>query len=267
LSSNEREKLAKVASRTTASGSRTPTRLGRVPIIDVAFELRFEPSSPSASELILGMIFKDLGTDLPNVAILPQASFPIEMIQSVPQLQYQPQRLMTGEQFQVALGPKVLAVLCKRPYPGWHLFKPIVRRVLDSLRDTEQVRRVERFSIKYRNVIESSSDHDQLQMLNVQLDVADLGFMDKSALLRVETSTDLFDNLIGIQTHVEAKIDDSNEIIRGVLVDVDTIYQKDLSDYWSAADALLEQAHETEKQVFFAILKPDTIEALKPVWE
>ncbi|GEM_PF-7075066 len=136
LSSKGREKLAKVAARATASDSRTPTRLGRVPIIDVAFELRFEPSSPSASDLILGMIFKDLGTDLPNVATLPQASFPIEVIQSVPQLQYQPQRLMTGEQFQVALGPKVLAVLCKRPYPGWNLFKPFVLRVLKSLSAT-----------------------------------------------------------------------------------------------------------------------------------
>lgn len=245
----------------------TPKKLGIVPIVDATFELRFEPSDLSANELMLGLMHRELKDQIPKVSALPQATIPREMIQSIAALQYQPQRSLSGDQYHLALGPKVLALACIRPYSGWAAFSEMIRRTVDSLRNTDQVKEVERFSLKYRNIIEALPEVNQLGMLNVHLDVSSLPFGAKSTHIKVETAREQFDNLITIQTHTEVAINTTDERLRGILVDVDTIYQRELQNFWSDANHLLEKAHEVEKYLFFNILKPGTLESLNPEWE
>jgi len=62
----------------------------------------------------------------------------------------------------VQLGPRLLAVNSLKPYPGWAGFKPKIEKAFEALRDTLELKGLERIGLRYINRIEIPSERVQL---------------------------------------------------------------------------------------------------------
>lgn len=247
--------------------TKTPIRLTNVPVLEAIFELRFEPREFSAHELLPGLMFPKLKAYVAHLESLGPSHLPQELLQRDPALRYQLTRRLSGKQFTVGFGPRIIHLAALRPYPGWSEFREAINKTLASLRDSEQVKSIERFSIKYRNCIATENSGDQLNALNVNLRVGELDITKKSTRIAVESEAGDFQNLISILTRTLVDVNATSERLFGVLIDVDTVYSGRLDNFWAEIDGLLESAHRTEKTAFFSLLTDETLETLGPVWE
>ena len=87
---------------------------------------------------------------------LPIADLPKQIRDSDPNLRYAPTIRMQWQKFLLLLSDQSVAVGCKLPYPGWGEFRSAIMRTLDIIGDTNVVERVERYSLKYVDILESS---------------------------------------------------------------------------------------------------------------
>lgn len=246
---------------------RLPTRLSTVPIIEATFQVRFAPVEPQAHELLPGLLLPRLRDYVPHFEGLGPGHLPVEILQQDPSLWYQHTGRLTGPQYNVGFGPRVLSLSANRPYPGWPEFRKVVEHTLDALRASEQARNIERFSLKYRHCLEAGHDIDHLSLLNVNLSVGNLQFAHKSARIAVESTDGDFQNLVSVLTRASVSINATGEQLFGVMLDVDTIHNGGYSDFWNEAGHLMDAAHKVEKETFFGLLTRETLESLGPVWE
>lgn len=246
--------------------TKTPKKLENDPIIETSFELRFEPADTSSPDLLPGMLLPHLRQYVTGLDSIGPSNIPAEIVAQEPSLWYQPTKRLRGANHTLAIGPRVLALSVNRPYPGWHSFSSAITDVLAALQKTEQVKSVERFSLKYRNLLPVRSESECLSPLNVTFDVAGFDVSQKSIRITCETELDGFQNLINIITRARAQNTQTHESAEGTLIDIDTIFIDGFSDFWSEIKELTEKAHDVEKRVFFKLLTESTTEELKPVW-
>ncbi|WP_019571635.1 TIGR04255 family protein [Thioalkalivibrio sp. ALMg3] len=241
-----------------------PAQLTHIPIFEATFEVRFVADNESSADLLPGMMLPDLKDYATKLESLPASELPKHLVSSDPNLQYQPLRRLVGDTYQIAIGPKLLAITVQRPYPGWKEFKRAITDTLQSFEKTNQLRSAERCSLKYRNIIETKDEFDDLSKLNVALKVANLNTTPNTQRIHCEHNANGITTLMSIFTKTRVQSSKTKEDLRGVLIDVDCIQNIDTEDFWAHADNIIESLHATEKEVFFSLLTDDTIEELGP---
>ncbi|WP_081623656.1 MULTISPECIES: TIGR04255 family protein [unclassified Thioalkalivibrio] len=241
-----------------------PVRLKHIPIFEATFEIRFVPDSDSSADLLPGMMLPDLKNYVTKLESLPASDLPKHLVSSDPSLQYQPLKRLVGDTYQIAIGPKLLAITVQRPYPGWDAFKRAIVDTLNSLKKTDQLQSAERCSLKYRNIIESQEAPDDLSKLNVDLKVANLNTSPSTQRIHCEHHVNGITNFISIFTKTRVQSSKTKEDLRGVLIDVDSIQKNNMGDFWERADNIIEELHSTEKEIFFSLLTSDTLQELGP---
>lgn len=246
-----------------------PVKLKQDPIIEALFEVRFLPKKSPIVDILPGLLFPSLGGKFPTLEKLASAHIPKEITAQDPNFLYAPIFRMHGDNYSLGLGEKVFNVSCTRPYHGWEIFKDKINQVLDVFQQIDVIDNVERFSIKYINIIPHDTDN-QLNLLKSEISVGSYDMKNYLRQMRAEVKKGPFLNIIQLVTDATVnikKINTDEEIISGLLIDVDTIYTNGISSFWDNIPELLEEAHDTEKHIFYDMLTPETIEMLCPVWE
>lgn len=54
----------------------------------------------------------------------------------------------------IQVGPHILAVNCLKPYPGWHVFKPMIETGFRAMAETVNPKGLERIGLRYINRVE-----------------------------------------------------------------------------------------------------------------
>ncbi len=196
-----------------------PKKLNKEPLIDAVFEVRFSSKSP-ASVIFPGFLFSNLGSDN-NFESLPIAQLPKEVRDANPQLKFAPLSRVGWGQFYINIGDNSVSVSCKYPYSGWSNFKPAIYKVVKILADSKIVEEVQRYSMKYVDMISSFDDQQKISMINFKVSIADHNLKTGPFQLRMEIPRDGLTNTVQVVSAAQAIVNGST--VEGLIVDVDTL--------------------------------------------
>lgn len=250
------------------TADKLPKKLQKEPLVDAVFEVRFSPSVP-ASNVLTGLFFAELSADDRRIERLPASEIPSQMRELNEHLRYQPLLRLHWGSFLVLVGDANLGLACKLPYPGWRAFKPKILEMTKVLATANIVAKLDRYSLKYVDVIDGKDISEQIGRVNLQLKLGKHTLRSEPFNVGVEVARDDFVHLVKIAASVTAsRLDGKTQ--NGVLVEVDSIRNKatsDLSMFEQELPDLLEAIHASNKRMFFDCLRKSTIEYLEPIYE
>jgi len=246
---------------------KNPVKLRKDPIVEAIFEIRFDASINQVSEILPGMLFPQLKDSFPNIEALPTAQLPLTIRQSDPNLTFKPTHRLVGDLFSISIGEKVVSLNCPRPYQGWADFRLNIIKLIDILKGTDIIDTINRFSVKYINVISVEKGDLGLDKLKLQVNLGDNDLLNNHTSINTQLKIDPFLNIVNIVPGAFAKINKTAEVLNGLILDIDTIFDGGIGISWSQLVDSLDHAHDTEKAIFYSVLKEETIEEYDPVWE
>jgi uncharacterized protein (TIGR04255 family) len=243
-----------------------PKKLKHDAIVEVAFEVRFDPDPESIEEVVLGRLADTREWRGFTQRRLPLADLSAAFRRADPNLRYQPAVDLVGKDARtiIRIGPQTVAYTRRAPYPGWEEgFGLETTHVIDTLFKAMPRLSVTRLGLRYINALRSDlhgiSGVDNLNLsvmlagsalterlnLNYTVPVA----ADSSCTVRIATR-DLAEGMIPDNTTIVADLD----------VFTNEPYQ---TSNIGKIKEWKDSAHIAEKRRFFQLLKPDTIEALR----
>lgn len=250
-----------------------PKKLNKGPLADAVFEIRFSSSTP-ASSILPGLFFAKVEEPAEwRSESLPVSEIPSQFRNADPNLRYQPLMRLHWNNFIILISDTALGVQFKTPYPGWIQFKEQIIKAINILIGTKIVQNIERYSIKYVDIIEGKDLAEQIQRINMDIRIGSHTLKEEPFTVRVEIRQDSFINIIQIAGPVTGQITEGEfhgQIRRGVLVDTDTIcnYQtNNLIQFTNELPNRLDEIHLENKKMFFECLTQDTVTYLEPVYE
>lgn len=243
-----------------------PIRLKKDPIIEAIFEVRFKGKIESVSDVLPGLIFSKVRKEYSKIETSPIKSLPAELLKADPNLKYKPYHRLIGENYIVQMGEHVFSISCPKPYRGWTDFQKTIEKFLIILKQTDLVKSVERFSLKYVNLLASNISKPHLDMLKADFHLGPYDLKQHPTQIRTELFDNGFANVVQIISQASVAFQDGKDV-SGLLIDIDTISTHKFQDFWAEIPELLKACHKTEKKVFFNILTDETLKNFEPVWE
>ena len=149
--------------------TRYPTRFARSPLTEAVFEMRFAVAPGRGVQLLPGTMLAALGKEFPRIEQMPLGTLPKEMRDARPELQHAPVFRLQGENEAVLLGDGMTSFNTTRPYPGWSKFRSRAIQVASALKESGHVGNLDRYSLKYVNVIDSSKAAHPAAPFNVRI--------------------------------------------------------------------------------------------------
>jgi len=247
--------------------NRIPVRLRKEPLLEAIWEIRFTGAKSPVADLLPGMLFKKLFPGKYGKASkLPVADIPAPVVEHDPNLRYVPKIRFEGVNQTVQIGDRVVSLSRRRPYSGWATFSADIRELAQAVQETGLVDRLERFSLKYIDLIELETPVG-LAHLNLSLKMGGDDLAAQPVLLRTEIKKNDLIHIIQIISPAEVALAETEARLKGVLVDIDSIRPMADGESWDVLYERLDEVHASCKKMFFNILKPETIEALEPEYE
>lgn len=244
-----------------------PKKLKKEPLIDAVFEVRFTSAFPAGS-VLPGMLFGKLDGDK-KIEQLPLSQLPNVMRDADPNLRFAPLSRLDWRRFYINVGDRSVSVGFKHPYPGWDSFKPAIVEVMNILKGADILRSVERYSLKYIDLLPETDLAKQASFVNFDVTLAGHKLEKEAFHIRLEIPRDGFMHTVQVLSSATATLH-TGESRQGLIVDVDTIAnQQEVSfdELLSGFSDKLDAIHKANKEVFFDCLKQQTITALEPEYD
>ena len=241
-----------------------PTKLAREPLVDVVFEARFTARVALAA-VLPGYLFGKL-TNVESIDALPAAQLPAQMRKIDPNLLFAPLARVVWREFFILVSDSGVAVACKLPYPGWLSFRAAIEEVMTHVRECGVVQSLQRYSLKYVDLIEGSNAADQVSKFNWSIRLANTQVLEQNTVLRVELEQYGHTNSVSFASHANAKLWNGVEKA-GALLDVDSSNLGDppsIDKFFSDLPSLLDAIHDSNKKTFFECLTPQGLAELEP---
>ncbi len=243
----------------------TPRRLGKEPLLEAVWELRFQSTAETAENLLSGIIYDHMRNRFNPPVRLPAADIPLAARMQQPILNYTPMFRSSGIEenacYDIQVGPRAIALNCRRPYAGWEKFKPEIMNLVEVVRPTGLIEAIERFSLKYVNLIPACAP-DYLSPLKGSFMVANHNLGLSPLQVRSQIATGEFIQVITLLA--PAQVQTGSTTAEGLLMDIDTIFPAPSGPFWNGFEPRLGAAHDSNHELFFDILKPETIALLEP---
>ncbi len=243
-----------------------PSKLGKEPLVTVLFEIRFT-AKLALSNILPGILFSKLGCE--NIEPTPHAQIPEQIRRADPNLKYLPLVALKWQRYQVLVGDSSVVLSCDIPYLGWTDFRTHILSLINELEQTKLISEVERYSLKYVDVIENVQNIPSSELLKINLKIGDSALNFPSTQLKTEMDVDGTIVLIQILGQARALLATGQEK-DGVLVDMDTINLKTntpLISFIATAEDELNSLHLTNMSTFFSLLSEKGLESLEPEYD
>ncbi|HEA50958.1 hypothetical protein LCGC14_0617120 [marine sediment metagenome] len=247
-----------------------PTKLGKEPLVDVVFEMRFVPST-IASVVLPGMFMKQLGLRGGEQAIerLPLHDVPADVRRREHGMRYQPVLRIHWENYILIISDHSVGLGCKIPYRGWSEFRQKILEVVAVVKDSEVAESVERVALKYVDLIPGASVEKQLSRLNLSVEVGKYSLTDESFNLRMEIPGEHALHVVSVGAPAMVRHSEMGER-KGAIVDIDSLCPVSFQSWEQLSASLpdmLDSLHLENKTMFFECLKEETVEYLEPSYE
>ena len=246
-----------------------PRKLRKDSIIESIFEVRFKSVVSGVADLFPGILYPILKGHYEKVEALPAGEIPRAIRDQMPNSAYQGIRRLVGKGTNLDIAEQAIAVHVLKPYWGWDRFKPLIFEVISAINETKLVDEVERISLRYQNILTTQENPNDTSGLELQIAVADYKLRDGGFRLRAEVEHRECTSVIQVAGSAQAvvTIDGEKTATEGLLLDIDTIKFGPFPMFWTEYQQIVESVHDAEKEVFFSLLKDETINQMEPVWE
>ena len=247
--------------------TKLPVILEREPLVDAVFEVRLG-GDPYMSDLLPGVLFGQLNPK-PTIQRLPAADIPQPIRASDPNLAFAPVVRLDWREFSISFGERNLVIGCKLPYPKWPRFKETILDIVGKVARVGIAGPVERYSLKYVNLIQAPTIADQIKKINMAVRVGEVEVKDDHLSVQVHGSEGDTLHIMSVVTGAQAGLADGKQVF-GAVVDIDSIRVVHFADF-DAFESKLAPAVETLRQAnkikFFSCLTEAAINELGPKYE
>ncbi len=241
-------------------------------MVDAVFETRYVATA-EAYRVLPGLLFGKL-RDRYKVKVepLPLSQVPEQIRHQDPDLIYQPLVRIHLGKYTVGLSERSVLIGCVMPYEGWGGFRAMILEILPHLLEGSLVTGVERYSMKYVDLIESDDWATQVKVLNWDVRIGKHRLVAEPANLRVEFKRDDLVHIVTATTNAKAQfeIDGRSSSKVGAVIDVDSVANhptSDLKQFLHELPGRIDKLHWENKTVFFECLRPETITALEAQYD
>ena len=200
---------------------------------------------------------------------LPAAEIPQPVRANDPALHYAPTQRLEWGNYVIAVGDRNVIISCKLPYPKWPNFKSKILEIVGLIAEVGVAGNVERFSVKYVNLIEAPSLAEQIAKIDLTLRIGSLEVNDDHFDMKVHHVEGETIHILTVITGATAGMPDGREAF-GVVVDIDSIRNIQPIPFDAFAQGLdgeLETLRLSNKIQFFGCLKQATVDEMRPVYE
>lgn len=247
--------------------TRLPKSLDREPLIDAVFEVRLG-GNPHIADLLPGVLFAQINPK-PKVSRLPPAEIPQPIRASDPNLIFAPVVRLDDQDVTISFGDRNIVIGCKMPYPKWPQFKARILTIINSVAKFDIAGPVERYSLKYVNLIQAQTISEQIAKINIAVTVGDIDVKADHLSVQVHRKEEDTLHILQVVTGANVLLPDGNNLFGSVL-DVDSIRLVNFANIKAFA-AQLEPAIETlrlaNKRKFFSCLNEKTIDEMGPRYD
>lgn len=247
--------------------TRLPIRLEREPLVDAVFELRFT-GVDYLSDILPGFLFHEFGGQA-AISRLPAAEIPKPMRSMDPNLRFAPTQKLDWGDFVISIGDQNVLVNCKLPYPKWGKFKIAILDVINRIKKLGMAGPVDRYSLKYVNLIETASQDVGAAGIRVDIKLGDVQVGNDQFSLQVRRNESDIVHVLSVLTNAQVVLPDG-KLLNGIVIDVDSIRQLPPTQFNVFVDSLeigVESLRQANKEKFFACLTNQAIEEMGPVYE
>lgn len=245
-----------------------PKSLKHEPLVEAVFEVRLRTSEPlSLADVLPGILFHTFESR-PKISRLSSAEIPQLIRANEERFKFVPILRIESDKYFVSVGDQNVIVNCKLPYPKWPNFKKMILKTLSDITKAGITGQVQRYSIKYVNLIPASDFSKQIGKIRMDILLGDTKVDAHPISLRVEHEKDDIIHILSVNTGIKGLVND-NEVF-GVLVDVDSIRNVNALDFQTFSPSLqkdIESLKQLNKKIFFNCLKEETIEEMEPEYE
>jgi|GEM_PF-2400448 uncharacterized protein (TIGR04255 family) len=247
------------------AGMQIPVRLGKEPLMEAAWELRFDGDA-TAGSLLPGVLYEKYRNEFPDLkmAILPASAIPAEARATQPPFTNLPTHALKFGNYTLFVGDQVVALTVTRPYPGWQKFKPRIVELATWLRELRPVGRPRQMAVRYTDFFAGA---DEL-LGKIQLNASLGDWRPSSRGLQLQMGINLGPLSGTIQVQFPVQVSAAGTASQDGLITIVQMAKMvaDGEDFWADHEGLLDRAKTACHQVFFGILKPETISELEPVY-
>ena len=245
-----------------------PIRLKSEPIVDAIFEIRFSARTPVAS-ILPGFLFSQLGGI--RVERLASADIPENIRNSDPNLRSIATQKVIIDKYYILVGDESLAIGCQLPYPGWGEFRPTIEKVLNAVSMLSLVMHVQRYSLKYADILPSKDSAEALSMLDLGIQLGGQKLRDERFQLRTELARDAFIHVVTLVSSAQVLVTAQPSRTSGTIVDIDSVCNLSpalpFADFLGQLPSRADEIHGVNKALFFELLTKETVTSLGPEYE
>jgi uncharacterized protein (TIGR04255 family) len=245
--------------------TRYPTRFARSPLTEAIFEMRFAATAGRGVELLPAVMLAALGKDFPRLEQMPLGTLPKEMRDARPELRHAAVFKLQGENEAVLLGDRMVSFNATRPYPGWSQFRTRAVQVASALNESGHVAKLDRYSLKYVNVIRSEKTAHPVTPFNIRVEADSFELSPSGFRLRFETKIKGFTNIVEYKSGVTTSV--GTDRLQGIMMTLDTIMEPADNGFWTDIQSRLDAPHDVLEGMFFGLLKPETVDAMGPSYD
>ena len=244
-----------------------PKTLDREPLVDAVFEVRMG-GTPHMADLLSGALFGQL-TPKPTLQRLPAAEIPQPIREQDPNLYFAPVIRLDWGEFTISFGDRNLVIACKLPYPKWPRFKDAILSIVGKVAAVGIAGAVERYSVKYVNLIQAPTLEAQIAKINMAVRVGEVEAKDDHLSVQVHRNEGDTLHIMSVVTGAQGKLADG-KVISGAVVDIDSIRNAHFPDFAAFAARLepaVEDLRQANKVKFFSCLTEATVNEMGPKYD
>ena len=154
----------------------------------------------------------------------------------------------------------MVSVVVTEPYPGWDIFLPEIKYIFTKVNELRIINKVTRYGIRYVDFFES----DIFGGLKLQILLEGKEIESQNIILRVVLDKGKFQSTLQISN--DASVEEGKKKKKGSLLDLDTYSNEQREEFFQQMDAILNESHDIEKELFYGLLRPEFLASLNPVY-
>jgi len=237
-----------------------PKKIENCPIVDSVIELRF--ISKIFPNAVFGLIYNSLVNEYPNVEKLPILQLPEQLRDADPNFKFKAHYKITSKDgFVVQIGPDVIIIGAPNPYSGWVEFSNRIYFVIKQIHNLNIIDKVTRLGVRYINFF----DDNIFDKVNINISIGGNSLDPKNTLFRTEIKKNGYLNSLQVANNAIQMI--KGKPNHGSIIDIDVFKEYNTGEFKDFYQDEIEKAHNTEKEIFFDLLKPAFLKSLNPTYK
>lgn len=235
-----------------------PKSISPCPIREAVAEIRFDSSVPA--DAVYGIVYQGLKKDFSEAKPLPILNIPAEFRSADKNLTFQPHYRLQNATSVVLVGPRVISIGMRGEYPGWTVLSKRIKETLNQFNETGIATKVLRLGLRYISFFA----FDIYPNLLLKISVEDASLNGEETFFKTVLNGNGCKSLLQISKGVALRSKPSE---RGSVIDIDSFTTTSEGEFSNQLELFLENAHLSEKELFFRLLKPDFLKTLNPAYD